>query len=76
MSKSAIGTGGFSLSASAACTLPAVTRLQATSNTAAISSAHPRRHRDSVSTIGVIVSSAGLEAGQARVPVRSHSTDD
>jgi hypothetical protein len=53
-----------------------ITRLHAASSTAAISSAHPRKHRDSMSTIGVIVSSVGQAAGQARVADPSWRTGD
>jgi hypothetical protein len=76
MSRSAIGIGGFGPTTPTGCVDPTITRLHAPSNTAAISSADPRRHRDSVSTIGAIVSPAGRLAGQARVPDRCYRTDD
>jgi hypothetical protein len=56
--------------------VPTITRLQAASSTAAISSAHTRQHRDSMSTIGAIVSPVGRAAGQARVPNASCRTGD
>ena len=53
MSSCATGTVGLP-AASAARVVPTITRLHEASNAAAISSAHARRHRDSMSIIGAI----------------------